>query len=77
MSNIIHSQFGQCGNRVGNNFWNLLRKEHYLDTSGHPQCRTDTVLNENIGVFFHEHSENKFVPRALLVDLGKRLKLSC
>ncbi len=71
MGDIIHLQFGQTGNRIGDKFWALLQNEHCLDANGVLKDDAPASLNENIGVFFHEEQENKYVPRALLVDLGK------
>ena len=31
---IIHVQVGQCGNQIGNIFWNTTGEEHHLDVSG-------------------------------------------
>jgi tubulin beta len=77
MGDIIHIQFGQSGNQIGDRFWSLLREEHLLDTKGKPQENAPASVHNNMGVFFHEQSENKFVPRALLVDLGKCLSCDC
>ena len=31
---IIHIQVGQCGNQIGNIFWNTTCEEHHLNESG-------------------------------------------
>lgn len=71
MGEIIHLQFGQCGNQLGDKFWSLLREEHLLDTKGKLQDNAPAYVCQHMGVFFNESANNKFVPRALLVDLGK------
>ena len=31
---IVHVQIGQCGNQIGNAFWDTIRKEHRLSGDG-------------------------------------------
>ena len=77
---IIHIQVGQCGNQIGNAFWNTMRQEHHLATDGkfkpytESEDPTDTQEDDvarldKIGVYFKDAGNRRFVPRASLVDL--------
>jgi len=68
MREIVHLQCGQCGNQVGNKFWETVSEEHGLDNTGQYTGTTDLQL-ERINVYFNEVLGNKYVPRAILVDL--------
>ena len=72
MREIVHLQVGQCGNRIGSKFWELISEEHCVDPEG---CLTED-LNvqsdprlENINVYFNETTNERRVPRAVLTDL--------
>lgn len=69
MREIVHIQAGQCGNQIGAKFWEHISGEHGIDPSG--EYRGDNQLQlDRIGVYYNEaSSENKYVPRAVLVDL--------
>eukprot|EP00112_Aurelia_sp_Birch-Aquarium-sp1_P024519 Seg7804.3 transcript_id=Seg7804.3/GoldUCD/mRNA.D3Y31 product="Tubulin beta chain" protein_id=Seg7804.3/GoldUCD/D3Y31 len=70
MREIISIQVGQCGNQVGNKFWDVICKEHKIDNDG-KQCKPKDS-DEHLGrlkVFFHELEGERYVPRAALVDL--------
>eukprot|EP01084_Bolivina_argentea_P309000 534442_1 len=49
---IIHVQVGQCGNQIGNIFWNTTTEEHHLDENGKFQ------KNKSITVT-HKNKDNK------------------
>jgi len=81
---IIHLQVGQCGNQIGNAFWDSVRKEHNIDVNGqydNPKGAQqddddDGVPNEleKCDVYFRPIDPEakktcKWVPRALIVDL--------
>ena len=70
---IVHCQVGQCGNQIGNAFWETMRKEHNLDESGKfiPSKDTvqDSLILDKMDVYFHEAGERRFVPRCCLIDL--------
>jgi len=68
MREIVHIQTGQCGNQIGNKFWEVILGEHGIDQSG-IYSGTDDQLIERISVYFNEASNNKYVPRSILVDL--------
>nr|AJQ24570.1 beta-tubulin TubP [Atkinsonella hypoxylon] len=68
MPEIVHLQVGQCGNQVGTAFWHTILGEHGLDNNG--EYHGDNRLQlDRINVYFNEASNNKYVPRAVLVDL--------
>ena len=53
---IITIQVGQCGNQIGLAFWNLLLKEHCIETQS-------SLFNESFSSFFKNlDSNNKLVP---------------
>lgn len=65
---IVHIQAGQCGNQIGAKFWEIISDEHGVDPKGY--FRGDSELQiERIDVYYNEASSNKFVPRAVLIDL--------
>lgn len=68
MREIVHLQTGQCGNQIGAAFWQTISGEHGLDGSGQYNGTSDLQL-ERMNVYFNEASNNKYVPRAVLVDL--------
>ncbi|KPM42567.1 Tubulin beta chain [Neonectria ditissima] len=68
MREIVHLQTGQCGNQIGAAFWQTISGEHGLDSNGVYAGNSELQL-ERMSVYFNEASGNKYVPRAVLVDL--------
>ncbi|KAL2783791.1 Tubulin/FtsZ, GTPase domain-containing protein [Aspergillus keveii] len=68
MREIVHMQIGQCGNQIGSAFWETIAGEHGLDGSGIYNGTSDLQL-ERMNVYFNQANANKYVPRAVLVDL--------
>ncbi|XP_078411597.1 tubulin beta-4 chain-like isoform X1 [Cetorhinus maximus] len=68
MREIVHVQIGQCGNQIGAKFWEVISEEHGIDPKGNYIGDSDLQL-ERINVYFKEAHGNKYVPRAILVDL--------
>eukprot|EP01084_Bolivina_argentea_P270633 460224_1 len=81
---IVCIQVGQCGNQIGNTFWETICGEHSIhqaDGTFKKSTDTDTKSDdidteqqdilklEKINVYFDETSKHRFVPRAILVDL--------
>ncbi|CAI6098141.1 unnamed protein product, partial [Clonostachys chloroleuca] len=64
----VHLQTGQCGNQIGAAFWQTISGEHGLDSNG-VYSGTSELQLERMNVYFNEASGNKYVPRAVLVDL--------
>ncbi|KAF6770128.1 hypothetical protein AHF37_11638 [Paragonimus kellicotti] len=69
MREIVHIQAGQCGNQIGSKFWEVISDEHGVDPTGQYHGDSDLQL-ERISVYYNEASGGKYVPRAILVDLG-------
>ena len=53
---------------MGSAFWQTLNAEHGLDLSGR-FCGDSDSQRDKINVFYTESCEERFVPRAVLVDL--------
>ncbi|KAF0384997.1 Tubulin beta chain [Gigaspora margarita] len=68
MREIIHLQTGQCGNQIGQKFWEAISAEHGLDATGAYHGDSDLQL-ERINVYYNEAMGGKYVPRAILIDL--------
>ncbi|MBZ3884236.1 Tubulin beta chain [Sciurus carolinensis] len=68
MREIVHIQAGQCGNQMGAKFWEVISDEHGIDPTGSYHGDSDLQL-ERINVYYNEAAGNKYVPRAILVDL--------
>lgn len=65
---IIVIQIGQCGNRLGTKFWEIVSEEHGIDPTGSYHGDSYQQL-EKINVFFKAVNGGRFVPRAVVVDL--------
>jgi tubulin beta len=65
---IVTLQAGQCGNQIGNEFWDLARQEHGLNGKGEYEGEKDYEL-ERIGVFFKEANDGKYTPISINFDL--------
>jgi len=67
---ILHVQVGQCGNQIGNRFWQTVIAEHRLDGGGKYQgTEEQRALDlDKVNVYLREAGE-RYVPRACLVDL--------
>lgn len=64
---IITIQCGQCGNQIGEVFWNRLCTEHGITPDGtlRPEAYT---FNDRKDVFFYQSDDEHYVPRAILLD---------
>jgi len=65
---ILHIQVGQCGNQIGNRFWQTVIAEHNLDGSGKYEGEAADIDLDKVGVYMRSAGE-RYVPRACLVDL--------
>jgi len=45
---IIHLQVGQCGNQIGNIFWNTTCEEHHLDATGDFEPNKDVKATHSV-----------------------------
>jgi len=68
MREIIHIQAGQCGNQIGNAFWDTIIGEHGITERGVFTGQSD-YQSDRLDVYFNEANGGKYVPRAVLVDL--------
>ena len=68
MREIVHIQAGQCGNRIGDSFWEAISDEHGIYPDG-KFCGDSDIQLERINVYFNEANEGSYVPRAILMDL--------
>eukprot|EP01084_Bolivina_argentea_P129307 228377_1 len=75
---IIHIQIGQCGNQIGNVFWNSMSKDHRIDMNGKYKAAYDEwsyyhcdhhYYLDKIGVYYSETENMRFIPRACCIDL--------
>ncbi|CAG9538507.1 unnamed protein product [Cercopithifilaria johnstoni] len=67
MREIIGIQVGRCGNSIGTKFWEVICEEHGIRPNGTYHGTSDLQI-ERIGVYFKETRENKYFPRAVVVD---------
>jgi len=65
---ILHIQVGQCGNQIGNRFWQTVIAEHNLDGSGKYVGTTADTDLDKVSVYMRSAGE-RYVPRACLIDL--------
>merc|ERR1712080_106087 len=68
MREIVHLQAGQCGNQIGQKFWEVISDEHGIQPDGSYAGELPQQL-ERIEVYYNEAMGGKYVPRAVLVDL--------
>ena len=68
MREIVHLQAGQCGNQIGAKFWEVISEEHGIDQTGN-YIGDSSLQLDRISVYYNEAGNNKYVPRAVLVDL--------
>jgi len=65
---ILHIQVGQCGNQIGNRFWQTVIAEHNLDGAGKYMGENAAVDLDKVSVYMRSAGD-RYVPRACLVDL--------
>ncbi|KAF4091418.1 hypothetical protein AMELA_G00036660 [Ameiurus melas] len=68
MGEIVHLQVGQCGNQIGEKFWEIISEEHGIDPTGSYHGDSPHQLDK-INVYYNEATGSRYVPRAVLVDL--------
>ncbi|KAI1707129.1 tubulin/FtsZ family, GTPase domain-containing protein [Ditylenchus destructor] len=72
-SSIITVHVGQCGNQIGDAFWNTMCEEHGIGPDGSLTCE-DKQGEDRKEMFFYESDlGNRYVPRSVLVDLEPRV----
>jgi len=65
---ILHIQVGQCGNQIGNRFWQTIVAEHNLDGAGKYTADNAALDLDKVSVYMRSAGE-RYVPRACLIDL--------
>ncbi|XP_073904988.1 tubulin beta-4B chain-like [Castor canadensis] len=68
MPEIVYIQAGRCGNQMVAKFWEIISDEHGIDATGSYHGNSHLQL-ERINVYYNEAAGNRYVPRAILVDL--------
>eukprot|EP01084_Bolivina_argentea_P021075 39137_1 len=70
---IVHCQIGQCGNHIGNAFWDSIGQDHKLDFDGKfkgiIENNNDQKRLDKINVYYTETGTLRYQPRACLIDL--------
>lgn len=61
-------QVGHCGNKVGQKFWELVSKEHCLDSDGQ-YAGVCSIPRQRIDVYYDLASDETYIPRSVFVDL--------
>jgi len=69
---IITLQIGQCGNQIGSEFWKKLCAEHGINANGVLEDYAQGG-DDRKDVFFYQADDERYVPRALLMDLEPRV----
>jgi len=69
---IITLQIGQCGNQIGSEFWKQLCAEHGINANGVLEDYAQGG-DDRKDVFFYQADDERYVPRALLMDLEPRV----
>ncbi|KAF5851887.1 hypothetical protein GGP41_000619 [Bipolaris sorokiniana] len=69
---IITLQAGQCGNSVGQQFWQQLCQEHGINKDGNLEDFA-TEGGDRKDVFFYQSDDTRYIPRAILLDLEPRV----
>ncbi|KAF2181903.1 tubulin-domain-containing protein [Zopfia rhizophila CBS 207.26] len=72
MKEIITLQAGQCGNSVGQQFWQQLCQEHGINQDGNLEDFA-TEGGDRKDVFFYQSDDTRYIPRAILLDLEPRV----
>lgn len=67
MREIVSLHVGSVGAHLGAEFWETISAEHGIDPSGAFQGDSDRL--EGLDVYFNNAEGDKYVPRAVLVDL--------
>jgi len=65
---ILHIQVGQCGNQIGNRFWQTVIGEHNLDGAGKYKGVNPAVDLDKVSVYMRRTGQ-RYVPRACVIDL--------
>ncbi|CAI2353529.1 unnamed protein product [Caenorhabditis sp. 36 PRJEB53466] len=67
MREIVSLQVGQCGHQMGLRFWETISKEHGVESDG--VSKGEGIQKEMLDVYYKRNGNDKYIPRAILVDL--------
>ncbi|CAN6645324.1 tubulin gamma chain [Trichomonascus vanleenenianus] len=72
---LITIQTGQCGNQIGDQFWQQLCLEHGISLDGtlEPYAMENSGGGDRKDVFFYQSDDTRYIPRAILIDLEPRV----
>jgi tubulin beta len=71
---IVHCQVGQCGNQIGNAFWERMAEEHMIrkgdgSFEGDKADPSQALLIDKINVYFKQAGNSRYVARSVCIDL--------
>ena len=70
MREVVSIHIGQAGVQIGQNCWELYRREHGIEPDG--RMASDMAIggdDDSFNKFFSENDDGKYVPRAVFLDL--------
>lgn len=70
---MITLQLGQCGNQIGFEFWKKVCQEHGISPEGSLEEFAQNETSDRKDVFFYQADDNRYTPRAVLIDLEPRV----
>ncbi|KAJ7430743.1 gamma tubulin [Mycena latifolia] len=70
---IVTLQLGQCGNQAGSAFWQRMCSEHGINADGILDQDFETKAYDKKSAFFYQADDDRYVPRAILIDLEPRV----
>jgi hypothetical protein len=68
---ILHTQAGQCGTKMGAKLWRIISDWHGIEPTGSYPGDPD-LPRERMNVYYNGATGGKYVPRAILVDIETR-----
>lgn len=68
MREIVMINVGQCGNKVGEKFWEMISEEHNINSCGR-FYGTSILPYQRLNVYYEHGPKEIFVPRAIFADL--------
>lgn len=70
MREVISLHIGQAGVQIGNSCWELYCLEHGIQPDGlMPEEQVQTGRDQSFSTFFNHTGSNRYVPRAVFIDL--------
>ena len=73
---LAHMQGIRCSNKMGAKFREVISDEQGIEPIG--TCHSDSNLQlEHINEYYNEATGKRYVPRAILLDIGTRCNGQC